>query len=648
MHEGKIAAAAIALMCSSVNAWAASRQEIYNQAQAAFDRRDWAQAVKGFREALSGSPLSGRSSGMIRSRLATALVNSGETADAHVYAKEAVAVLAVSAPAQDVELASALLTLGDASRYDLAYAEAIRAYADALAHAPPSGADDFRRQAAMGTILSASVIDPDLAARTADALIANRAYFDPLPKPSQALVFAMRARIELNRQNPKAALPFIRHALSLSGTLTDKVTLTDVTIRGDAALVYQLLGDDENTRLYLAYTGAGHLDSIDWLTGEKDLPVCGADVRPDDTAVVEFAIGDDGRTSGAAPIYVSRPGEMGLIFAEAVRAWRWDTEAIAKLEPFWRASMRLQLRCVTRPPGSGLGKPFAEAVAAWLRARGEDASAGLRDEDVIRNIRGTPELAELNEAIKSTLAATTLSTWAARLDATDAILVRMNAPVEMRALTANTAASSNRSSSLRDGAGIRADRLSVALSKVDAMPGGVRAAAWLRTERAIALETAGRFDEARPMLVAVEGTSVATLPEDDPIRKVAILHLSLLDRRAGDNAGADARITRAGVTANQCELFDVHPVPANVAIASSQFPAEALRWHFEGYVREAFDIAADGSVTQVRTVVAYPPFVFAAATEKAVSRFRYIPPKLGNTVLGCANQMQNVRYTLPH
>jgi outer membrane biosynthesis protein TonB len=58
-----------------------------------------------------------------------------------------------------------------------------------------------------------------------------------------------------------------------------------------------------------------------------------------------------------------------------------------------------------------------------------------------------------------------------------------------------------------------------------------------------------------------------------------------------------------------------------VATGSSQFPDEALRWKFEGYVQEAFDIADDGRVTNVRTVVSYPPFVFGPSTERAVRSF---------------------------
>ena len=64
-------------------------------------------------------------------------------------------------------------------------------------------------------------------------------------------------------------------------------------------------------------------------------------------------------------------------------------------------------------------------------------------------------------------------------------------------------------------------------------------------------------------------------------------------------------------------------------------------------MREAFDIVADGSVQDVRTVIAYPPFVFGPATEKAVRQFTYLPPTLNGSTLGCTGQTLNVRFLIP-
>jgi tetratricopeptide (TPR) repeat protein len=641
--------AAVALF-AAVASWHDARaaetgQQVYDRAQAAADAGDWNKAILGFREALGKITPGTRVGGIIRARLAEALLMSRKVSEARAAATEAVAALAAKSSAPDAELASAYLTLGDAARYDLDLNGAVEAYRQAQAVAPANSVS-VRSSAMLGTVLSAATTDPELAARTADALIADPAIFAAFDKDTQASILGVRARIELNRGAPKAALPFLRRALALHGPLTRKVSIQDVGLRADAALVYQMLGDDENTKKYLAYTGAGHLPSNDWMSGAKDLPVCGGDIRPEDTAIVEFGIMADGSTSGAVPIYVSRPGEVGIVFAEAVRSWRWNREAVGKLDPFWRSAMRMQLRCATTPPATALSEPFADAGVAWLKtlvtsAEDEDGDPDFRSPD------GPADLKLLSAAIDRAQEAGDAKAWVVRFKEADSILVRMGAPVDVRAYVAGLATSPQKAASVKQSAAKRSWRLAAAIPMVDAMPGSARAAAWLRVELGMALEAVGRFADARPLLDVVQQLPTTVLAADDPIRKVAILHQSLLDRVAGNHQAAEARLKEAGVTAAECALFDVQPVPTNVSIASSQFPTEALRWGFEGMAREAFDIAPDGTVQNVRTVIAYPPFVFANATERAVARFRFLPPTLGGSVLGCSNQGQTVRFGIP-
>jgi TonB family protein len=189
--------------------------------------------------------------------------------------------------------------------------------------------------------------------------------------------------------------------------------------------------------------------------------------------------------------------------------------------------------------------------------------------------------------------------------------------------------------------------LTAALQTLDHQVGAERVQAWLQTEIALALETGNALPAARTTLQRVVATPTTALGGDDPIRSIAVLHLALIDKRSGNAALADQRIKDAGIDAEQCSLLDVRPVPRNTDISSSAFPTEAMRWHFEGNVREAFDIGPDGRVENVRTVLSYPPFVFGSATEKAVAQFRYLPPTLDNKVLGCVGKTVNVNYRLP-
>ena len=172
-------------------------------------------------------------------------------------------------------------------------------------------------------------------------------------------------------------------------------------------------------------------------------------------------------------------------------------------------------------------------------------------------------------------------------------------------------------------------------------------AAWLELEWAVAFERSGDFVAARPHLAKAIATPEAALPSDDPVRQVALLHMAMVKARTGEEASAHADLAASGLSAEQCALVDTRPVPTNMGIASSQFPQAALFWHFEGYVEEAFDIAADGHVSNVRTVIAYPPYIFGPGTERAVSSFRFVPPTIQGQAVGCTGETQKVNYRIP-
>ena len=94
--------------------------------------------------------------------------------------------------------------------------------------------------------------------------------------------------------------------------------------------------------------------------------------------------------------------------------------------------------------------------------------------------------------------------------------------------------------------------------------------------------------------------------------------------------------------------MNVEPVPTNLGVVAGDFPSEAQRWNFEGFARAAFDISSDGHVVNARTVLAYPPFIFDEAAEKAVSRFRFLPPNLAGAPASCAGQTLNINFRLPN
>ena len=629
-----------------------SRQAAYDEGQAAYDAEKWDKAIADFTEVLAGVKDGRRSDAVIRIRLADSLLYASRLDEAETQARRAIAVLRALASGPDTDLADAYLTLGDALRLDLGYDEAVEDFKLAKANAAGPDAAEQTQEAEIGLVQASVVTQPDLAAAILDSMLADDATFKARPKEWRAQIYSLRARAELNRGDPEKALVFIKKALDLEGALTGpKISLFQVGVRGDAALIYSVLRQPDNTRKYLAYTGAGHLPDEDWLDGAvTDPPVCGPDIAPEDSAVVEFAIAADGRTAGVAPVWSSRPGETGIAFARAVREWQWRPEAVAKLDEFWRLSVRVELRCAERPPPLALDEPFEKTTRDWLASRGDAEELYDLGPKTLAAPGAAPpaDMARITALYRQLSAENNSRKAAAETTELDALLVRAGAPVEARALAAEIGARGEGGGALVFWSSGRAAALSAALPRIDQAAGGQRSAAWLRVELAVALETVGDFGGARAPLEAVVALPPDVLAADDPIRSVAILHLSLLDRKAGNRLAAKTRLVAAGLTTQKCDLLDVKPIATDRFTSASDFPDEALRWGFEGWVKAGFDIGADGGVKGARALISYPPFVFDDATTHVVSGFRYLPPTLGDTALGCTGQTVTVKYRGPN
>ena len=627
-----------------------SPQAIYDAAQAAFDRSDWTAAIAGFRR-VARPAQRGRVSpaqASIRSRLALALARSGQFAEARLSARIAIDALTGQ---KSSDLATAWLALGDADRFDLELRTALADYEQAIATSPPGDLAEVRRLANLAITMVATTVDPERAAAAADALITDRALMASLDREVRAQYNMIRARAELNRGHLSDALRYVREAVSQSGGgETRRINLVQVAIRADAAIAFQLNHDEENTRKFITFTGAGHNGGQQWISGDvMDPPTCGADLQPDDTAVIDFAISEDGHVVEAQPIYASRAGDVGTLFARAVRGWHWSPDAVHAIDPFWRASIRVQLRCIMRPAPTALDDEFLQFTQHWLDEQGavQDDVALLQRRDIAPD---DPRLGGTDRAALAALMVRRFQLGAPDADIDgrlDRALDATAAPAEVRALVIFKRVPRQKSATLRSWAIARVRWFTAQLPAFETRFPGSRAAAWLRLELAIATEQTLDLRTARPFLETIAALPPAALNATDPIRRIAVLHLAALDAHDGKADVAQQRLISAGIDHESCSLIDTRPVAENESISSGQFPTEALRWGFDGFVRSAFDIAADGSVTNVRSVIAYPPFIFDEGTSRAVSRFHYLAPALSGAPLGCDGQTVNVRYHSP-
>ncbi len=641
---GLLSALACCAACPGFAAPVGSPQATYDAAQAALDKGDWSAAADGFRSLIPANPGTelNRPHAVIAARLASALIHLGRFDEARIMGERAVRSL----PEADPELPSVLLDTATAAKGGYDYPAAAQYYQRAIEVSAKAGNAEIELGARVGFAASQATIDPAAAERILDAALSDKALMAKLDKANLAYLEDLRARAAMNGGDLAAAVKWINKAVADSGGLSIRVSLSQIAIRNDAAIIFSLRKDDDSTRRYLAYTGAGHLKNDDWIHQyDGDLPVCGlgTDIRPDDTAVVQFSIADDGHVTEAVPVYASRPGSIGAAFAQAVSQWQWDPASLKGVEAFWRNSLVLQLRCQSRPSPTDLAKPIRTTLSDWLASKGVDTSdhpdSFVSPADPRLSMDSPAAIPALLKRLGSRGA--DHAALAARLRI---VLDRNNAPPAGYALLIMAQAAANVSQKSQERA--RAAFYEQAVPGFRSTYPDAPSTALLLLNWALALEDVGDFRKAYPLLQGVVAMPPSALPQDAPIRTVALLHIALVGQRIGD-PGASRALASSGISADQCALFDTHPIATSMSISSSQFPAEALRWHFEGHVKESYDIADDGRVANVRTIVAYPPFIFSASTEAAVRQFRYVPPKIGNEAVGCTGETQSVNYRIP-
>ncbi len=620
-------------------------QAIYDAAQAAFDKADWAGALDGFQTLLPSDPSRplSHSQALIAGRLAFALEHLRRFDEALVIAKRAIGAL----PADDIVLVDTLMTAGESARYSFDYSASITLYERALALAKGAGDQAAVRNVRIALAYAETTINPVAVGVELDQALADKAALTEVKKTDLALIEDLRARAAANAGDNATAERWATRAVDDSGGLTiGKVSLLQIAIRNDAGIIASLRRKGDDARRYLAYTGAGHLKKMAWIgrfTGE--LPVCAeeADVHPSDSVIVQFSIADNGEVLGALPVYASRPGPTGAIFAQAVSTWHWDSQGLEGVELFWRNALVLELRCASRPTPIALKQTVRRALADWLTTKGLSlppyADLVHADDPRLRS-DGPDAIPALFARIEHNAQSDAVFT---RLRS---VLDAQGAPAAAYALmlSAQARAKASRWDYAQSGRSRAAYLAAVAPAFRTRYPEDP-ATAWLLLDWALAYEEGGNFKDALPVLQMILDLPRFSLPDEAPVRRVALLHKAMTANRLGDPS-VGTHLAQSGLEVEQCSMFDTHPIPTSLGANSGQFPKEAQEWGFEGYVRESFDITADGKVANPRPVVAYPPLVFGPATDKVVSGFKFLSPRIGDKTIGCMGRTQGINYKL--
>lgn len=220
-------------------------QSIYNAAQAAFDKADWVGSSSGFAKLIPADPSQplSHNQAVIAGRLASALEHLGRFDEAQVIAKRAIMAL----PPNDVELSVILNTAGDAARFSFDYPAAVPFYERALSVAQAAGDPDAVLVARVNLAYAETTIDPTAVGAELDEALNDKVELAKRSKLDRAVIEDLRARAAANAGDVANAKLWADRAISDSGGLTDSVSLLQIAIRNDAAIIAALRKDGEQT-----------------------------------------------------------------------------------------------------------------------------------------------------------------------------------------------------------------------------------------------------------------------------------------------------------------------------------------------------------------------------------------------------------------
>ena len=625
-------------------------QAQFDQATAALVAGKWSDAAAGF-HAL------GERSGVTQRTRAIAAMREGG-ALAHLDRGEAESVLhrglELASP-NDPDLrddrANTLLALAGIERANFDFTAARRDLEAARA-----ATDDPVTQ--LGSLLSLTGVtmfdEDDAALRYSDEAVrfiaAHKVALD-----LEGQVHDLRGQVLLNRGDVAGAIVELNITLKDFGGLTTHTDLDDVNVRANLGLAYLLAKNQDKARKLMAMTGEGRVPDNLMLGAPADsnVPSCGGGITPEDVVVVDFGIGDDGAVLYARPIYASHPGPMAVEFARAVYSWSWQPEWVKKVPLFYRVGARIELRCTTASNRPSPIRLLQVDLDAWLDAQHVPPAAD--DESEARRI---PKLrAQLTEREKKgedvslipVLVALAHSSGTTFQEAhemyvrADGIAEAAHAPAPVRTFLA-IKKSLPVSSKRRDEDAFLASL--AAMLQEPSIAGDARSAATVRLQLAQERSYREPLSSSKDLDAIIEDKR---LDPHDPLRVGALLQMAALKAQQKDLAGARHYYDQTGLNDQQCALVDAQPVKVRGTASERDYPEEAREWGLSGWARTEFDVRADGSTRNVRTVMAYPPFVFGPSIEQVVARQKYTQTFRPEGGLGCGGEsfQQGFHYVTP-
>ena len=584
-----------------------------------------------------------RSLGIVLVRKSVVLDAMNRSDESVATARRGLALL----PATDASLCddrySAYTNLAHVAHRTLDYASAASFYAQAERQAT-TPTDQLA--ALLGQIRTATFTDPAAAAAAAaraDALLAKVA----ADKEVLASFASAKAVLALNRHDLPTATTQAMDAVEELGGLTNKTDLRDAAARSTAALALLLSGRKDDARKYMAMTGAGRVPDGNFDPGAAMMPPdCGgeAGLKPQDMAIVQFLIGDDGTVLLAEPIYAEGGGAVALAFAQAARRWSWSVDQVKAIPSFLRYNARVELRCNLAFQRPSIADGLMTTLTEWLAAQGrtvpdqpENPAQALPGERAALAAApdGLPRLAALVALIRSPV----VPREEKQTFAAEALRIAQaaKAPIPGQLALALAERTNSRAEIGSEGVFYRTVAPLAETAPYDTDP-HARAAVRLL----LADNERPRSDRRAILLDQV--VKDGALPADDPLRTGALIRVASLAQVRGDTAAAQEAFARSGLSASQCALVGDAP---KLRSAGGTFPQEAMSWGFEGWTRTQFDIAATGTVVNPRVIVSYPPFIFTPAGTQTAKSLVFSKTYRPEGALACGAETRQIRFRIP-
>ena len=605
-------------------------QQQFDAGGAAMQTGDWTKAL----EAATAKKSASKILSVIRLRKGRALSKLGRTEEAEPILSEAISHI----PPDDTNLIEdrqeALAVLGVIAEIRFDYAGAISRYREAFNTAPADGMI-YKLNSLSRLIPVEMFVDSGAALRDADLGLSLIVNAPAVNKEWPGNFHALRGRVLLNQGRIKEARTEFKMAISLLGRLGGgRINLLDASARSDASIAALIDNDPNAARELLAYSGAAQQSQQQFRLGsDMEPPGCAVNgPRPEDVAVVELSIGENGGVTFARTVYFSGKPAHAVDFAKAVAGWSWTPAELKQISLFFRVQSRIELRCTTvfaRPYALTMLEP---AFAKWKQDRGilPIVSPEVSDAHSADSMRAELARREAQYGAKSLQLIPVLVALFRNANVTAA-------PSEVFAQRALDIAKLSEIPAQplvylevsrwqyyfvhgKSGAEKFGQEIDAALNdpKIASDP---QATSALRMVRFDTLPRNKRQPLGYGYLQAVLDDK--KLQPNDPFRVGALTRLANLDYRAGRIEEARTHFQETGLSTQQCALVDSKPLQVAGRLSAGDYPEAARDWGFSGWTVIEFDIAADGHAFGHRAIASFPPFVFGPPVIKGMQRFRY-------------------------